>query len=72
MRELARGAYSARLPILEQIADGEHGAAPRDRIAALKELREVGFPTQHELSGPDGGPVLAEIRRTVIDPKGAK
>jgi hypothetical protein len=50
IRELCRKSFAERLPILDQIADGEDEEA-RDRIAALGLLAKVGIPAQNEQVG---------------------
>lgn len=49
VRQLCALEFTARVPILCEIADNADGD-PKDRISAIKELARVGLPEQHEIA----------------------
>ena len=62
IRARARESWGKRLHRLEKIADGSiKKAQVSDWIAAMREMRAVGFPDRHEVTGNDGGPIQVQV-----------
>lgn len=62
IRAKARESWGQRIARLEKIADGinrKDAAVAQASIAALREIRAVGFPDkhEHEHTGENGGPI---------------
>lgn len=59
LRARMRGSLEERLAVVEEIAD-DPDARPADRIRALELLARFGIGQAHEVSGPDGEPVVID------------